>query len=626
MRTEDGHIINKCLNGDSAAFGLLVDKYKASIYGLAYSKLGNFHDAEDVAQEVFIKAYENLRKLKRWDSFLAWLYSITSNLCKNWIRARSRHPDHDFIEENAGMLEASSIDSYREELTNNSLREAVDSLPEMYRQVIVLYYLSDMSSTEIARFLGTPPGTVRQRLNRARSQLKEEMLAMMSKTYQEQRLQATFTFRILEAVKRTKIQPMPRTAGLPWGLSFAMGIIITILSLSPHLSIISDMAIPAGLPLPVEAKVLKTGEIPVDILKTSEISAISSKQGFVDGGKLHLQEMQNALMLAPDRDEGGTWTQKADMPTARRMVATCVVDGKIYAIAGVNPAFSTVEAYDPETNTWARKENMPTERVLEKAASVVNGKIYAIGGFRAGEIFSTVEEYDPETDTWAEKADMPTPRGHATACAVNGKIYAIGGCNQAPNYPGLSTVEEYDPITDTWTRKADMPTPRCSLDTVAVNGRIYAIGGVADWANGPCLSTVEEYDPVTDTWTKKADMSAKRLGVSTAIVNGKIYAIGGTENPKGRQPDIFPPPEVYDPATNTWIELADMQIPRLWLSSSALNGKIYAIGGSLQTEFEVDNPACVSSVVEEFTPEGWQPKAVSPQGKLPTKWGEIKRD
>ena len=99
MRTADGFIIRKCLDGDSAAFGLLVDKYKGGVYALAYSKLGNFHDAEDVTQEVFIKAYENLRSLRRWDSFHAWLYSITSNLCKDWIKKQRRRPDRDSIED-----------------------------------------------------------------------------------------------------------------------------------------------------------------------------------------------------------------------------------------------------------------------------------------------------------------------------------------------------------------------------------------------------------------------------------------------------------------------------------------------------------------------------------------------
>ena len=93
MRTEDGHIIHKCLNGEREAFGLLVDKYKASIYALAYSKLRNFHDAEDITQEAFIKAYRKLHTLRWWDNFLAWLYAITSNLCKDWLRSQPKRPD-----------------------------------------------------------------------------------------------------------------------------------------------------------------------------------------------------------------------------------------------------------------------------------------------------------------------------------------------------------------------------------------------------------------------------------------------------------------------------------------------------------------------------------------------------
>jgi RNA polymerase sigma-70 factor (ECF subfamily) len=71
MRTEDGYIIDKCLNGDAAAYGFLVDKYKESIYAFAYSRLKNAQDAEDVTQEVFLKAYQKLRTLRRWEKILA---------------------------------------------------------------------------------------------------------------------------------------------------------------------------------------------------------------------------------------------------------------------------------------------------------------------------------------------------------------------------------------------------------------------------------------------------------------------------------------------------------------------------------------------------------------------------
>ncbi len=94
--------------------------------------------------------------------------------------------------------------------------------------------------------------------------------------------------------------------------------------------------------------------------------------------------------------------------------------------------------------TWTRKADMPTARICPYT-SVVDGKIYAIGGAQSlnGTYFSTVEEYDPATDTWTRKANMPTARnGHAVS-AVNGKIYVIGGEPSAK--ASLPTVEEYDP-------------------------------------------------------------------------------------------------------------------------------------------------------------------------------------
>jgi len=126
MRTEDGKIINRCLNGEPEAFGFLVDKYKACIYALAYSKVHNFHDAQDITQEVFLQAYRDLRKLKNGDSFLWWIYSIAYNTCKNWLRAQSTRPDIIFIKDQDELdkiLESSSIEAYRDDLEIESLHE-----------------------------------------------------------------------------------------------------------------------------------------------------------------------------------------------------------------------------------------------------------------------------------------------------------------------------------------------------------------------------------------------------------------------------------------------------------------------------------------------------------------------
>ena len=501
MRTEDGYIIHKCLNGDSAAFGLLVDKYKESIYALAYSKLRNFHDAEDITQEVFLKAYQKLHTLKWWDNFLAWLYAITSNLCKNWIRSKFNRPDHEFIaEQDSRFFDYLSMNSYQKEQAHESLYEALASLPEMYRQVLTLYYIGGMSSREIAKFLGTSPNNIDQRLSRARAKLKKEMLDMMSKTYEQQKLQPGFTFRIVEMVKHIKIQPAPRsTPWLPFSLSAATGIVLTVLMFSPHLISLTPLGALFGSPLPSETKVMEVGELPVDVLEISEITFLSSEQGDGNGGAKKFPNPQNAFAppLAPS-GEVGTWTKKADMPIARSCLSTNVINGKIYAIGGgadMNIS-STVEEYDPATDTWTKKKDMPTAR-NSLSTSVVNGKIYAIGGLSTPtSSTSTVEEYDPTTDTWTKKASMPTARGVLSTSAVNGKIYAIGGMTGRP--AGLSTVEVYDPATDTWTKKADMLTARCGLSTSMVNGYIYAIGGASRLtAPGfpiPAFSIVEAYD------------------------------------------------------------------------------------------------------------------------------------
>jgi len=624
MRTEDGYIIHKCLNGEKEAFGFLVDKYRESIYSFAYFKLRNFHDAEDITQEVFLKAFRKLHTLKCWDNFLAWLYAITSNLCKNFLRSKFNRPDREFIaDQSSEFFRYKSMNSYREESTHESLYEALDSLPEMHRQVLTLHYLGGMSCREIAQFLGTSPSNIKQRLSRARAKLKKEMLEMMSKTYDQHKLQPGFTFRIVEMVKQIKIQPAPRTSWLPFGLSAATGIVLTVLMFSPHLLLLTPLGTLLGSPLPSKTKVMEIGELPVDVLEISEITFLSSEQGDDDGGVAKLPNPQNAFAppLAPP-GEVGKWTRKIDMPTARTGLSTSVVNEKIYAIGGVSaggkPPLSTVEEYDPATGRWTKKAGMPTAR-SQLSTSVVNGKIYAIGGWNAGGVALTpVEEYDPATDTWTKKANMPLPRCGFSTSVVNGKIYAIWGWNE--NLPIIPTVEEYDPAIDRWTRKADIPTTRSNLSTSAVDGKIYAIGGcvlIDDNNVIKALSTVEEYDPATDTWTQKADMPTARHSLSTAVVNGKIYAIGGMSGgPRLEILNSLSTVEEYDPAADKWTKKVSMPTARGGLSTSAVNGRIYAIGGH--------KGAMGFSTVEEYDIGFVPSRSVSPEGKLPTMWGRMK--
>ena len=292
----------------------------------------------------------------------------------------------------------------------------------------------------------------------------------------------------------------------------------------------------------------------------------------------------------------GTWTKKTDMPTARMYLSSSVVDGKIYAIGGASRAevgVSTVEEYDPITDTWITKTDMPTPR-WGLSTSIVNGKIYAIGGAEGHPMspLTTVEEYDPAIDTWTTKSPMPTARWGLSTSVVNGKIYAIGGGIPA----GSKIVEEYDPETDTWTSKAPMKIGRYAFSTSVVNDKIYAISGVTSYPSS--TPRVEEYDPETDKWsslTKIASMPDAKTFFSTSTANGMIYAIGGSPNPNGAPVSVV---YEYDPVVNNWTTITDMLTARIHLSTCEINGKIYAIGGS--TKAAPWNPA--SAIVEEYEP------------------------
>ena len=202
------------------------------------------------------------------------------------------------------------------------------------------------------------------------------------------------------------------------------------------------------------------------------------------------------------------------------------------------PSATTLKVYTLASDSWTLKANMPTLRTALSTVAV-NGKIYVIGGVArssgwywdlaeatADELVSAVEVYDPETDTWTRKTDMPTARCGMGTVVVAGKIYTIGGL--AANGKIMNVVEVYDPGTDTWTQKADMPTARWNLGAVEANGKVYAVCGnlLPPWEDGT-VTLVEVYDPNTDSWTTGVDMNFPRQAASIGQVNGEIYAIGG---------------------------------------------------------------------------------------------------
>ena len=350
-------------------------------------------------------------------------------------------------------------------------------------------------------------------------------------------------------------------------------------------------------------------------------------------GLLNLTFVSFAQQQIP---KGGKWLKKAEMPTIRSDLAAVAVGGKIYAMGGRNSAegldrLATVEEYNPVTDTWKKVADMPTARTRFVAAAV-NGKIYALGGVttvkrRDGKLIAKsvkpVDEYDPATNTWATKGEIPAA-SNVAASVLDGKIYVMA----------LGLVDNgviiYDPATDTSAEGPKLIEGRWALMSGAANGKVYVFGGFRK--ENHIVETVEEYDPAQNTWVKKQDWAKPKYlcGPSVATVNGQIYVISGSTGADDGWA-LRKTVEAYDPAKDAWTKLKNIPTARLALATAASRGKIYAIGGVVKKAVDFRNGQAFkdlqeekqSELVEEYTPEGW-PFAVSPQGKLATTWATIK--
>ena len=191
MQENDVQLIRKILSGDDAAFNTLVQKYRKNVHAIAWRKIGDFHIAEEITQDTFLKVHKNLATLRNPNQFAGWLYVITNRLCNNWHRKNRPIVIQSLETTNLSIIDRFSHRYYeteqREAEATERYREIVRfllrKLPESERRTVALYYLSEMSMNEIGNFLGVPVNTIKSRIRRARKRLqayKEELTSVPS--------------------------------------------------------------------------------------------------------------------------------------------------------------------------------------------------------------------------------------------------------------------------------------------------------------------------------------------------------------------------------------------------------------------------------------------------------------
>ena len=233
MKNEDAQLVNQFLTGDENAFTILLKKYQKSVHALAWRKVGDFHIAEELTQDTFLKAYQKLGTLKNPNQFAGWLYVIADRICIDWHRKQK--PSMDSLETTSGEeIEESSYRHYEDqqreaasvEHRQEHVRSLLEKLPESERTVVTLHYLGEMTYKAISEFLGVSPNTVKSRLQRARNRLKQED-DIVRETLGSVDLPITFTENIVRQVANLKpLPPANSKPFIPWAISAATAIFI----------------------------------------------------------------------------------------------------------------------------------------------------------------------------------------------------------------------------------------------------------------------------------------------------------------------------------------------------------------------------------------------------------------
>ena len=298
MALHDAELIQRTLEGDESAFGFLVDKYKGSVHALAYRKLGDFHTAEEITQDTFLKAYQKLSTLKDPGRFPGWLYVIAARCCISWFRQNRVQTES--LESVKGEMDTQSWTKYTDARLREEVHNALESLPESERTVLTLYYMAGMTSEEIGRFIGTSCGAIRDRLYRARMHLKEE-LTMIEQTLGGFQLPPSLTQEIMRQIPNGSLSSAPTTSKplAPWIAVTSLAVIALVIGLGIKQA--TTFQLPYSFDAPESATMVEIVDAPIIEMPLSKFSQINQTGG-VNAG-----ESGNG-----NRADGSMWEATSD--------------------------------------------------------------------------------------------------------------------------------------------------------------------------------------------------------------------------------------------------------------------------------------------------------------------------
>ncbi len=275
-RESDVQLIQRILSGDEAAFGVLVEKHQRSVHALAWRKIGDFHDAEEITQDTFLQVYKKLPTLKDPYKFAGWLYVIANRLCLDWIRKKNlgiQSLEDTPVEEVEKASYTHHVSEQSEMASSERRREIVKKLlaklPESERTVMTLHYLGEMTVKEISKFLGISVSAIHNRLYRARKRLKAQEERFVQEVLSSVQIPISVKENIMRRATDIKLTPTPASKPLlPWA---AVGTTVVLVALL--LGVSNQHLIRFQRPYSFEA----SSEPTIEIVDTAIVLDIASK-------------------------------------------------------------------------------------------------------------------------------------------------------------------------------------------------------------------------------------------------------------------------------------------------------------------------------------------------------------
>ena len=362
-KIDDVQLIHRVLSGDDAAFNTLIEKHQKSVHALVWRKVGDFHFAEEITQDTFLRAYKKLATLKNPHQFAGWLYVIANRLCISWLRKQK--PAMQSLEAmSVKEIEKLSYEKYISEQRETQVKERqydvvkklLAQLPESERTVVTLYYLGEMTTKEISKFLGVSINTITSRLQRGRKRLQERQEeGLVQEVLGSVQIPTNLAQNIMRQI--ADIKPTPPSAIkplIPW-TAFGTAAVLIVLMLSGSEQYLARFQKPYSF----EARSEPTIEIieapiilDVPVKPTVQNRIRQATTPGKSGGKgTQISDATSASVTSKDPAKFSTaqWTRGNTPPGGHVHDIFAGPEGTVYAVSPTGMYRSTVEA-----TAWTR--------------------------------------------------------------------------------------------------------------------------------------------------------------------------------------------------------------------------------------------------------------------------------